>query len=158
MYLHFPRFEFAFYCHSRAGGNPASQSGFPPCHLYMSLESCPESGMKLSHRHSTGTGLLFQQEAKTSGRIADQLARIAEEFVELIIQETTELEFSKHLTVTSGRRPSRSASPGSSEAAARESTLNRSLKGQRPDRSHCQRFPYDHCMRSFMNGIHSTTA
>ena len=31
-------------------------------------------------------------------------------------------------------------------------------KGQRPDRSHCQRFPYDHCMRSFRNGIHSTTA
>jgi hypothetical protein len=32
------------------------------------------------------------------------------------------------------------------------------IEGQRPDRSHGQRFPYDHCMRSFMNGIHSRTA
>jgi hypothetical protein len=75
---------------------------------------------------------LFQQEAKTSGGMADELARIAEEPVELIVQETTELEFSKHLTATSGRRPSRSASPGSSEAAARESARNRSLRAHDP--------------------------
>jgi argininosuccinate lyase len=68
--------------------------------------------MKLAHRHSTETGLLFQQEAKLSGQIADQLARIAEELVVWIVQETTELDFSQHLTATSGRRPSRSASPG----------------------------------------------
>jgi hypothetical protein len=54
--------------------------------------------MTSAHRDSTGTGLLFQQEAKTSGRIAEEL-------VELIIQETAELEFLKHLTATSGRRP-----------------------------------------------------
>jgi hypothetical protein len=68
--------------------------------------------MRLAHRYSTGTGLLFQQETKTLGRIADELARIAEELVMLIIHETIELDFSKHLTATSGRRPSRSASPG----------------------------------------------
>jgi hypothetical protein len=94
-----------------------SSSGFPPWHLYKGIQNCPQSGMTSAHRDSTGTGLLFQQEAKTSGRIADEL-------VVLIIHETTELEFLKHLTATSGRRPSRSASPGSSEAAARESVRN----------------------------------
>jgi hypothetical protein len=44
------------------------------CHLYISPQSYPQSGMKLAHRHSTGTGLLFQQETKTLGRIADELA------------------------------------------------------------------------------------
>jgi hypothetical protein len=67
-----------------------------------------------------------------SGRIADQLARIAEELVELIVEETTALDFSKHLTATSGRRPSRSASPGSSEAAARGNARNRSLRASGP--------------------------
>jgi hypothetical protein len=79
----------------------------------------------------------LQQEANTSGRIADEVARIAEEFVVLLVQEITELDFSKHLfskhlTATSGRRPSRSASPGSSEAAARESARNRSLRAHDP--------------------------
>jgi hypothetical protein len=114
--------------------------------------------MTFAHPDSTGTVLLFQQEAKMSGRIADELARIAEEPVELIVQETTELEFSKHLTVTSGRRPSRSASPGSSEAAARGNARNRSLRASGPAvlivrDSHTYQF-----MRSFMNEIHSTTA
>jgi hypothetical protein len=73
--------------------------------------------MTFVHCHSTGTGRLFQEEAKMSGRIADELARVAEELVVLIIQETTERDFSKqlfsnHLTVASGRRPNRSASPG----------------------------------------------
>jgi hypothetical protein len=68
--------------------------------------------MTFVHCHSTGTGQLFQQEAKMSGRIAYELARIAEELVVLIVHETTELELSKHLTVPSGRRPDRSASPG----------------------------------------------
>ena len=81
--------------------------------------------MRFVHCHSTGTERLFQQEAKMSGRIADEL-------VVLIIHETTELEFLKHLTATSGRRPSRSASPGSSEAAARESARNRSLRASGP--------------------------
>ena len=72
-----------------------------------------------------------------SGRIADELARIAEELVVLIVKETTKLDFSKHLfskhlPATSGRRPSRSASPGSSEAAARESARNRSLRANGP--------------------------
>ena len=67
-----------------------------------------------------------------SGRIADELARIAEEPVVLIVQDTTELDFSKHLTVPSGRRPNRSASPGSSEAAARDSARNRSLRANGP--------------------------
>ena len=89
-----------------------SSSGFPPWHLYKGIQNCPQSGMTSAHRDSTGTGLLFQQEAKTSGRIADELAEIAEELVVLIAEETIELDFSKHLTATSGRRPSRSASPG----------------------------------------------
>ncbi|MFN9912407.1 MAG: hypothetical protein ACK53L_07475, partial [Pirellulaceae bacterium] len=80
----------------------------------------------------TGAGLLFQQEATTSGRISDELSRIAEELVVLMVKETTKLDFSKHLTVTSGRSPSRSASPGSSEAAARESERNRSLRASGP--------------------------
>jgi hypothetical protein len=46
----------------------------------------------------SGTGLLFQQEAKTSGRIAEEL-------IVLMVKETTKLDFSKHLTATSGRRP-----------------------------------------------------
>jgi hypothetical protein len=93
--------------------------------------------MTFVHHHSKETGLLFQQEAKMSGRIADELAPIAEELVVLIIQETTERDFSKHLfsnhlTLPSGRRPNRSASPGSSEAAARDSPRNRSLRASGP--------------------------
>jgi hypothetical protein len=73
--------------------------------------------MKLAHRHSTGTGLLFLQETKRLGRIADELARIAEEHVVLIVHETTEqgdnrTGFLEASEVTSGRRPSGSASPG----------------------------------------------
>jgi hypothetical protein len=73
--------------------------------------------MSFVHCHSIKTGRLFQQKVKMSGRIADELVRIAEELVVLINQETTELDFSKHLfwkqlTVPSGRRLNRSASPG----------------------------------------------
>jgi hypothetical protein len=46
-------------------------------------------------------------------------ARIAEEFVVLIARKTTKQDLSKHQTLTSGRRPSGSASPGYSEAVAR---------------------------------------
>jgi hypothetical protein len=46
--------------------------------------------------------------------------------------ETTELDFSKHLTATSGRRSIRSASPGQSEAAARGNARNRSLRASGP--------------------------
>jgi hypothetical protein len=73
--------------------------------------------MTFVHCHSSGTGRLFQQEAMMSGRIADELARIAGELVVLIVQEKIQLDSSKHLfpkllTVPSGRRPSHSASPG----------------------------------------------
>ena len=124
-----------------------SSSGFPPWHLYKGIQNCPQSGMTSAHRDSTGTGLLFQQEAKTSGRIADEL-------VVLIIHETTELEFLKHLTATSGRRPSRSASPGSSEAAARESARNRSLRANGPTVRIVSDFPTTTaCVRSGMGFI-----
>ena len=41
-------------------------------------------------------------------------------------------DFSKHSTVYSGRSPNRSASPGQSEAAARESTRNQLLRAKGP--------------------------
>jgi hypothetical protein len=55
---------------------------------------------------------MFWQGASMSGRTANVFPGIAERVVELIVQKTTERDFSKHLTVTSGRRHSRFASPG----------------------------------------------
>lgn len=82
-------------CHSRAGGNLSIIHTYPefPHHL------TPEA---ILQPHDTATW-----------------ARIAEEFVALIVQGTTKQDLSKHMAVTSGRRPSCSDTPGYSEAAAR---------------------------------------